>query len=106
MQVRMNIVKVSHTLIVLSIITAVIYYGQNLLKPIAFAAIFSILLKQPCAWLEKKKLPTPVAIILVFISVLLLLAGIITIFSATLVNLFQDIRVFSNNLAETIASVQ
>jgi len=106
MRIRTNIVQISHTLIVLSIITAIIFYGQNLLKPIAFAIMFSILLKQPCSWLERKRLPSPVAILLIFFAVLLLLASLITVFSATLVNLFQDLREFGNNLTEIIVTVQ
>lgn len=106
MRIRTNIVQISHTLIVLGILTAVIYYGQGLLKPIAFAVIFAFLLKPICDALERRKFSPPLAIITTFLILTIIFAGIITLFSANLISLFEDMRDFGKNITELIITVQ
>jgi predicted PurR-regulated permease PerM len=106
MRIKTNVAQFSHTLIVLGILTAVVFYGQGLLKPIAFAVILSFLLKPICDALERKKFPAVLAIITTFIMISIFIGAIITLFSANLMNLFDDMRNFGQTITQVVFTVQ
>lgn len=103
---KIKIQDISHALIILSILTAVLHFGQALLKPIAFAVILSILLRPVCVRFERLKIPSVFAILLTFLIVFIIIGGIFTLFSTQLFYLFQDLKVFGQNITLLIENLQ
>lgn len=106
MRIRTDIAFWAHLLITLSIVTAVLYWGQSLFKPIAFAIIIALLLRPVCSRLERKKIPPIIAIFITLISLLIVTAGILTLFSTQLVTLFKDLEDFQKNILLIISKLQ
>lgn len=106
MRIRADISTWSHLLIVLSLLTAVVYWAQSLLKPIAFAVILALLLRPVCSYLEKKKIPTAVAILFTLASLILVVFSLLTLFSAQLIFLFRDLQDFQSKILLMMAEIQ
>lgn len=90
--------------IVLSIVG--LYFAKVFLIPFSFSLLIAFIFMQPVRWLERKKIPTALAIILVFLAAIGIVFGITYFFSsqiATLVSDFNNFRdEFSSLLEETI----
>jgi predicted PurR-regulated permease PerM len=103
---KSNISFWSGLLISLTILTAIAYWAQSLLKPIVFAIILSLLLRPACSFLEKRKIPAVAAILITFFSLFILLVGILTLFSTQLISLFQELEDFQKNLFLILSKLQ
>lgn len=106
MRIRTDISFWSHLLITLSIVTVILYWGQTLFKPIAFAIIIALLLRPVVSILERKKIPSILAISITLITLLLLMTGLVTLFSAQLITLFNDLEDFQKNIVLIISKLQ
>jgi predicted PurR-regulated permease PerM len=82
---------VALVLLALAAVTAGLYYGRDVFIPIALAAVFTALLRPPVRWLERVKVPTPLAATLVVLASLLLLAGAIYAFTAPMQAFVKDV---------------
>jgi predicted PurR-regulated permease PerM len=65
-------------------VCVVLYFAREILAPIAFAFLFSVLLRPPVRWLENIRLPTWVAASLVTLAAIGLLVLVIFLLSAPL----------------------
>lgn len=101
-----NITFWSGLLISLTILTGLFYWAQSLLKPIVFAIIFALLLRPVCSFLEKRKIPPVASILLTFFALFLLFGGILTLFSAQLLQLFRELEDFQENILITVSRLQ
>jgi len=90
---------VALVLLALAAVTAGLYYGRAVFVPIALAAVFTALLRPPVRWLERVKVPTPLASTLVVLASLLLLAGAVYAFTAPM-------QAFVKDVPATIASAR
>lgn len=106
MKIRTDIAYWAHLLITLSILTAVMFWAQTLLKPIAFAIIIALLFRPLCSKLERKGLPSIVAILLIIFLFLGVITTILSLFSAQLFYLFQDVQDFEQNIRQIINRLQ
>jgi len=80
------------------IILAGVIYAKSIITPILLALFISIICAQPISWLEKKKIPRGFALIIV-------LLGMIIIFSGFAFVIGEAISSFSSNLSEYEASL-
>lgn len=80
------------------IIIAGIYFAKSIITPIILAVFISIICAQPISWLEKKKIPRGIALIIV-------LAGMIILFSAFGFVIGGAISSFSDNISKYNASL-
>ena len=106
MKIRTDIAYWAHLLITLSILTALLFWAQTLLKPIAFAIIIALLFRPLCSKLERIGLPSTIAILIILISSVALIAAILSLFSAQLYFLFQDLQDFEQNILQIINRLQ
>ncbi|MXV38104.1 AI-2E family transporter [Flavobacteriaceae bacterium Ap0902] len=88
--------------IILSIVG--LYYGSGFLVPFSFSILLSFILMQPLRWLEKKKIPTPVAIIGIFLAVIGIIFGITYFFSSQIATLITDFNNFRDEFASLLDS--
>ncbi len=70
-------IKLSHSLISISLILLLLYLGQNIFIPLAFACLFCILLIAPCRSMEKYGIPRGIAAL---ISVILAITAVFIVF--------------------------
>jgi predicted PurR-regulated permease PerM len=105
-KIRTDIAYWAHLLITLSILTALLFWAQTLLKPIAFAIIIALLFRPLCSKLERIGLPSTIAILIILISSVALIAAILSLFSAQLYFLFQDLQDFEQNILQIINRLQ
>ncbi len=89
--------------IVLSII--ILRQGQFVLGPLAFAILFTIMIQPICNFFErlvKKKIP---AVLLALLSVIIVLGGIIFLFSMQFSNIIQDLPDITQKISSGIERI-
>ncbi|HYX08982.1 MAG TPA: AI-2E family transporter, partial [Bacteroidales bacterium] len=89
-------------MVIITFIIALVYLGRNILIPLVFGGIFSLLLYPVCNFLEKHRIPRIISIIISYILVFLIIAGIIAFFSSQVINLFDDIKDFGKTLTKLL----
>ena len=82
---------VALVLLAAAAIIAGLYYGRDVFVPVALAAVFTALLRPPVRWLERVKVPAPLASTLVVLASLLLLAGAVYAFTAPMQAFVKDV---------------
>ncbi|MCB0804962.1 MAG: AI-2E family transporter [Bacteroidales bacterium] len=91
--------KVYKIVIVATFAFAVVYFGSPLLIPLVFALFFSLLLLPVCEFIEKRT-NRLISILLTFLSVIIIIAGIGFFFGTQFYNLFENLRHFGDNLTK------
>ena len=59
----------------LTIILAGVIYAKAIIAPVLLALFISIICAQPISWLEKKKIPRGIALIIVLLGMIVLFSG-------------------------------
>jgi len=77
----------------LIIIFAVVIYAKSLITPFLLALFISIICEQPVSWLEKKKIPRGLALVIVILGMIILFSGFAFLIGGT-------ISSFSGNLSK------
>ena len=77
----------------LIIILAGVIYAKSIIAPFLLALFISIICAQPISWLEKKKIPRGIALIIVLLGMIVLFLGFAFVIGGT-------ISSFSNNLSK------
>jgi predicted PurR-regulated permease PerM len=88
-----------------SLFIGMLYVGQTLLAPVAFAILISFIMYPMCVWIEKRLKSRTWAIIVSFFLVTLVLSSIIFLFSSQLVNIvnnFEDFTLKLNDIQNQI----
>ena len=67
-----------------SIIFAGVVYAKSIIAPFLLALFISIICIQLISWLEKKRIPKWLAIIIVILGLILLFSGFISVIGGTL----------------------
>ncbi|MDO9376445.1 MAG: AI-2E family transporter [Bacteroidota bacterium] len=98
--------RLSLTLLGLVIIAFTIYVGQDILVPLAFAILFSILLLPVADFLERKGVGRVIANILCILLALLFVSGIIYFLSSQISSFLQDLPSIKKHLADHSKTVQ
>src|SRR5690606_21316923 len=82
----------------ISIFIGIMYVGQTLLAPVAFAILISFILYPMCVWIEKRINSRTWAIVVSFFIVTVVFSSIIFLFSSQLVNIVNNFEDFTLKL--------
>ncbi|WP_230471192.1 AI-2E family transporter [Hymenobacter jejuensis] len=93
-------------LIGLSLLVFVLNRLDDILLPIAFAGLLSILLLPLCRWLETRKVPRILAIILVLLLVILTIAGIMYAFASQIIQFQSELPKLQSQLNQYFNQIQ
>ena len=79
-------------------------YAKTIVAPILLAIFISIICIQPIYWLEKKKVPRWLSIILVLLGLILLFVGFISLIGGTLTFFIGNVSKYESSIATTSKS--
>lgn len=82
------------------IIIAGTIYAQAIISQILMALFISVILAQPVAWLQRKKVPQGLAIAIVFILVTAIFIGFGEVISRSISSFSENSETYENNLQE------
>lgn len=100
------ILKLSHTLISLVLICFILYVGHSILVPLAFASLFSIILMQPCDFLEKRKVPRSLAAMLSILLFIIVIGVILYFIFSQLISFQNDLPRLGIQLQEAMLNLE
>lgn len=86
-----------YTLAAAMLFIAALVYAKGFLVPFSFAVLLAFILVPAVRWLENKKIPSPVAIILVFLGVIAVIFGISYFFGSQIANIISDFQNFTDD---------
>ncbi|WP_161888265.1 AI-2E family transporter [Pontibacter russatus] len=72
------------------VLSVLLHLGQTLLVPLSFALLLSFVLYPICRWLEKRKLPRPLAITLALLLVLTAVGGLLLLLAQQVMQFSQE----------------
>ncbi len=93
------------TIAALLIIIAVVMYASSFITPILLALFITIVCAQPIRWLEKKKVPNGIAVLIVLLTIILILFGLGEVISRSISQFSQDSAFYAKRLNELTASL-
>ncbi|KRE14265.1 hypothetical protein ASE66_12775 [Bosea sp. Root483D1] len=79
-------------------IIAALYYGQDILIPLAFAFLIGFALNPPVVWLRRRGLPKVIAIVAVMTVVLVLLASLFLVLGTQLRSLGEQLPTYQSTI--------
>jgi AI-2 transport protein TqsA len=90
--------------------TAVVLIGMRLaapvLNPILFAVVLSLLFGPIYAWLKRRGIPTPLALVIMLVGLALLFSVIFYVLSASIARFSGEVGSYAAELNEQLASVE
>jgi AI-2 transport protein TqsA len=90
--------------------TAVVLVGMRLaapvLNPILFAVVLSLLFGPIYAWLKRRGIPTPLALVIMLVGLALLFSVIFYVLSASIARFSGEVGSYAAELNEQLASVE
>lgn len=93
-----DVVTVAATLVSATVIIAALYYGQDVLIPLAFAFLIGFALNPPVMWLRRRGVPKVIAIVTVMTVVLVLLAGLFVVLGTQLRSLGEQLPTYQSTI--------
>ncbi len=82
------------------IIIAGVMYAQSMITQLLMAFFVSIICAQPIVWLQKKKVPQGLAIIIVFVGIIVVFLGFGQLIGTSLSSFSEDAPKYEQNLQE------
>ena len=98
--------KLSLILLMLSLIGLIIFIGQDIIVPLAFAVLLAVLLLPANKYLEKKGIPRVIAIVLSLTVAIVITSGIIYFLSSQIAGFMNDIPAIKQHLAIHLKTLQ
>jgi predicted PurR-regulated permease PerM len=83
----------------LIIIFAGVIYAKSIIAPVLIALFISIICIQPISWLEKKRIPKWIAIIVVILGLILIFFGFISLIGGTLSFFLSNVSKYESTIA-------
>ena len=103
---RFSLSKTIQVLLVSILLVVALYYGKAFLIPVAFAGILSMLLLPVTEWLEKKRVPKVLAVLLSVLLIIAFVAGIIALISWQVADLAKNSTQLESNLTQKITQIK
>jgi predicted PurR-regulated permease PerM len=100
------ITSILKKLLLLILVTAVLYYAQEFLMPLAIAAVLATLFLPFCKWMEGKKVPRGLAVFLCLLTLLLFIAGIGALIGWQVSALVNDVELIKVKFGEVSYRIQ
>ncbi len=98
--------KLSLTLLAIVTIAFIIYVGQDIIVPLAFAVLISILLLPIADFLERKGVGRVISNIICILLAMLFVSGIVYFLSSQISSFLQDLPSIKKHLADHLKTVQ
>jgi predicted PurR-regulated permease PerM len=98
--------KLAFNLTILSLLTAMVYLGQDILMPFLFAVLLATLISPVTDFLQRKKLNKPISIIITLVLSLSIIVAIIYFLSTQIINFLDDSDAIKTRLEEVYDSLQ
>src|SRR3712207_1864302 len=83
-----------------------LYYVQGILIPILFAGLLAMLVLPLCTWLEKRGVNRGVAILLCVLLLIIVIGGLITLFTTQIAALNRDFPLIKQKAIEQYHALQ
>ena len=93
------------TIAALLIIMAVIMYASSVITPILLALFISIVCAQPIRWLEKRKVPNVLAVLLVLSFMIAILFGLGEVIGKSITQFSNDSSLYAQRFDEIFSSL-
>ncbi|MEI7501014.1 MAG: AI-2E family transporter [Bacteroidota bacterium] len=87
------------TVAALIIIIAGVIYAKSIITPILLALFISIICAQPISWLEKKRVPKWLALIIVIVGMIIIFSGFAFLIGGTLSSFSGNVSKYESTLA-------
>ncbi|UIJ71595.1 AI-2E family transporter [Aurantimonas sp. HBX-1] len=100
-----DIVRIAAWLVVVSIIVAALYLGQNVLTPLAIAFLIGFALKPLVTWLTRRGLPRPVSVIVVILTLAMALTAFGFLVASQLATLSAQLPSYQTTIREKVRDV-
>lgn len=98
--------QLSHGLIAIGLITLGIYLGQDIIVPLAMAALLAVLLRPFEAWLIRLGVPKVLAITIAVTVTVLVLSGIAILISMQISNFAEEWPKLKNNINDAYRDIR
>src|SRR5689334_21319633 len=90
--------KLLNPLLVICIIFAILYVGQETLKPFAFSCLMAILLISPCSFFERQGFPRGIATLISLLMALVVFLFVFYFISNSIVSFRNDVPQMVENI--------
>src|SRR4051812_28714348 len=94
--------KLVNPLLCIIIVFAMLYYGQEILKPLAFSCLMALLLISPCKFFERQGFPRSVAALITLLLATIVFIVVFYYISNSIVSFRQDLPLMTQNINESI----
>ena len=96
----------SPTAVTVGITIAVLYFGRDILVPLAMAVLLSFMLAPVVAWLERLRVPRIPAVVAAVAMAFIVISGVGVLIAGQLVQLAQQVPGYQTNLQEKIKAIK
>ncbi len=83
-----------------------LYYAKEFLMPIVIGGILVTLFLPFCRWMERRKIPRGVAVFLCLVTLITIIAVLVTLFGWKIAELVTDVEMIKEKSIETYTNVQ
>lgn len=87
------------------IIIGIAMYASAIITPILLALFITIICAQPIRWLEKRKVPNGVAVLIVLLAILLFFFGMAELIGRSVSQFSKDVPLYEARISELTASL-
>jgi predicted PurR-regulated permease PerM len=98
--------KLVNPLLCLIIVLALVYVGQEILKPVAFSCLIALLLISPARYFEKVGFPRAAAALIVMLLALLFFIIVFYLISNAIVSFKNDLPLMMQNIDESVKQLE
>jgi predicted PurR-regulated permease PerM len=99
-------VRVAATLVSVAVIIAALYYGQDVLIPLACAFLISFALNPPVAWLSRRGVPRIISVIAVMVMIIAVLASLVGVLGSQLRSLSQELPTYQWTIRSKLSDLR
>src|SRR5215218_3331978 len=98
--------KLVNPLLCLVMVLALLYVGQEILKPLAFSMLVALLLLSPCKFFEKQGFPRGLSAMISLTLALLVFIVIFYIFYNSIISFRSDLPQVMRNIDQSILQLE
>jgi predicted PurR-regulated permease PerM len=98
--------KLVNPLLCFIIVACILYFGQEILKPLAFACFIALLLISPCRFFERQGFPRGISALISLLLALLVFIVIFYFISDSIVSFRKDLPLMIQNINESIQQLE
>lgn len=106
MQTTPFIVRLSHTLITISLIILFMYIAKSVLVPLIFAGLLCIVLMTPCDYMERHRMPRSIAAIICVVLAITVVFAVFYLISSQIANFRNELPQLGQQLYSGIHTLQ